>query len=178
MLFERFGSISWTVSFFALEGVAGVAAALASSLVSERPRVSPDEGGNQGPDERGNHGPDEGGNQGLHVSHLMRGAIRDLMRVQSGRPRVSPSPNVASNCLASKSAWASSTTSFSSQIVSATCNDAWLSLVAIKDARVNCEWSSCVGNDAWASRGAVVGITWRCRGYQEGIGQCRRHQLR
>ena len=51
MLFERFGSISWTVSFFALEGVAGVAAALASSLVSERPRVSPDEGGNQGPDE-------------------------------------------------------------------------------------------------------------------------------
>ena len=80
MLFERFGSISWTVSFFALEGVAGVAAALASSLVSERPRVSPDEGGNQGPDEGGNHGPDEGGNQGLHVSHLMRGAIRDLRR--------------------------------------------------------------------------------------------------
>ena len=65
MLFERFGSISWTVSFFALEGVAGVAAALASSLVSERPRVSPDEGGNQGPD--------EGGNQGVHVFHLMRG---------------------------------------------------------------------------------------------------------
>jgi len=72
--------------------------------------------------------------------------------------------------------------------VSATCNDAWLSLVAIidarlslvaiKDARVNCEWSSCVGNDAWASRGAVVGITWRCRGHQEGIGQCRRHQSR
>jgi len=48
MLFERFGSISWTVSFFALEGVAGVAAALASSLVSERPRVSPDEGGKSG----------------------------------------------------------------------------------------------------------------------------------
>ena len=119
MLFERFGSISWTVSFFALEGVAGVAAALASSLVSERPRVSPDEGSNQGPD--------EGGNQGLHVSHLMRGAIRDLMRGQSGRPRVSPSPNVDSNCLGSKIAWASSTTSFSSQIVSATCNDAWLS---------------------------------------------------
>ena len=72
MLFERFGSISWTVSFFALEGVAGVAAALASSLVSERPRVSPDEGGNQEPD--------EGGNQGVHVSHLIRGVTRDLMR--------------------------------------------------------------------------------------------------
>ena len=57
ILFERFGSISCTVSFFAL---VGVAAALASSLVSERPRVSPDEGGNPGPD--------EGGNQG-HVSH-------------------------------------------------------------------------------------------------------------
>ena len=67
ILFERFGSISCTVSFFAL---VGVAAALASSLVSERPRVSPDEGGNPGPD--------EGGNQGL----------------VSERPRVSPSPNV------------------------------------------------------------------------------------
>ena len=53
MLFERFGSMSCTVSFFAL---VGVAAALASSLVSERPRVSPDEGGNPGPDEGGQSG--------------------------------------------------------------------------------------------------------------------------
>jgi hypothetical protein len=72
MLFERFGSISWTVSFFALEGVAGVAAALASSLVSERPRVSPDEGGNQEPD--------EGGNQGVHVSHPAQTSIRIAWR--------------------------------------------------------------------------------------------------